>query len=86
MDQMDKESANQTSEASVTPAPPTGAAPTAAAVPAKAASSAPLRLDDVVRQVKAELVGAQDRGSEFNPYDCRLGNPNRDVWGKRRRA
>jgi hypothetical protein len=83
---MDKESANQTTEASVAPAPATGPAPTAAAVPAKVASNAPLRLDEVVRKVKAELVGAQDRGTEFNPYDSRLGNPNRDVWGKRRRA
>jgi hypothetical protein len=83
---MDKESANQPAEASVTPAPAAGPAPTAAAVPAKAAANKPQRLDEVVRQVRAELVGAQDRGSESNPYDSRLGNPNRDVWGKRRRA
>jgi hypothetical protein len=64
------------------------AAPAATAAPAAAkAAPAPVphRLDEVVRQVKAQLVG-QERRRGANPYDSLLGRPSHDVWGIRKRA
>jgi len=49
-------------------------------------ATVPERLDEVVRQVKAELVSGHERRRGSNPYDSELGRPSRDVWGNRKRA
>jgi hypothetical protein len=96
---MDNESTYPRQRVSVTPesAQPPAAAPRAAASGPAAAvmpsedSAGPaasrLRcLDEVVSRVKLELERGQERQRGANPYDSRLGRPNRDVWGTRRRA
>lgn len=82
---MDNESTATGTADTLTPA--ATAAPAAAAAPAVKAAPAPAphRLDEVVRQVKAQLVG-QERRRGSNPYDCELGRASRDVWGTRKRA
>lgn len=65
--------------------------PTAAATAAPAAAKAPPapephRLDEVVKQVKAQLLSGHERRRGSNPYDSQLGRPSRDVWGTRKRA
>lgn len=65
------------------------AAAGATAVPAttKAAPPpVPNRLNEVVRQVKAELLSGHERRRGSNPYDSQLGRASRDVWGTRKRA
>jgi hypothetical protein len=81
---MDNES-NATATEEITT--PVAAAATAVPATAKAAP-APVanRLDEVVKQLKAELVSGHERRRGSNPYDCQLGRPSRDVWGTRKRA
>jgi hypothetical protein len=60
---------------------------TAAPAAAKAAPApAPHRLEEVVKQLKAELISGHERRWGSNPYDSQLGHPSRDVWGTRKRA
>lgn len=62
---------------------------TAPAAPAAAKAPpppVPHRLDEVVKQVKAELISGHERRRGSNPYDSQLGRPSRDVWGSRKRA
>jgi hypothetical protein len=62
-------------------------AATAAQAPAKAPPAPlPHRLDEVVKQIKAELISGHERRRGSNPYDSQFGRPSRDVWGKRKRA
>lgn len=80
---MDSESKTSVTEETFTVAAPAGApAPAAKAAPA----SVPHRLDEVLKQVKAELLSGHERRRGANPYDSQLGRPNRDVWGTRKRA
>jgi hypothetical protein len=80
---MNRETTDSRSEGSVATAPaPAPAATTAAS----AAASSTQRFDEVLRQVKAELLSGHERRRGSNPYDSRLGRPSRDVWGTRRRA
>ena len=58
----------------------------AAATPVSAAPAPANRLNDVVKQVKAELISGHERRRGSNPYDSQLGRPSRDVWGIRKRA
>jgi hypothetical protein len=74
---MDNESKATATEDTATPA---------ATAPAKAAPPLPHRLDEVVKQVRAELVSGHERRRGSNPYDSLLGRPSHDVWGKRKRA
>jgi len=76
---MDNESKATATE--VTPA--ATAAPAAAKAPP---APMPHRLDDVVKQVKAQLISGHERRRGSNPYDSQLGRPCRDVWGTRKRA
>jgi hypothetical protein len=65
------------------------AAPEAATAPVvvKAApASLPHRLDEVVTQVRAQLITGQERRWGSNPYDSQFGRPSHDVWGIRNRA
>lgn len=59
-----------------------------AAPAAVKAQPAPLphRLGEVVKQVKAQLIGGHETRGGANPYDSQLGRPSRDVWGIRKRA
>ena len=83
---MDNESKATGTEDTLTPAATAAAAATAAPTLVKPAPPpVPHRLDEVVRQVKAQLVG-QERRRGANPYDSQLGRANRDVWGIRKRA
>jgi hypothetical protein len=75
---MDNESKATATQDSATPAV---AAPATAAAP-----PLPHRLDDVVKQVKAQLVSGHERRRGSNPYDSLLGRPSHDVWGIRKRA
>ena len=59
------------------------AAPAAATAPP---APVPHRFDEVVKQVKAQLLSGHERRRGSNPYDSQLGRPNRDVWGTRKRA
>ena len=78
---MDEESKATTTEAALAAA--AEAAPgTASTTPAAALH----RLDEVVRQVKAELISGHERRRGSNPYDSELGRPTRDVWGSRKRT
>jgi hypothetical protein len=60
------------------------------AAPQNVAAPPQPRLDEVRDRVKVELVkdgfGPDERSRGFNPYDGRLGQTKRDVWGTRRRA
>jgi hypothetical protein len=58
----------------------------AAATPVTAAAAAASRLNEVVKQLKAELISGHERRRGSNPYDSQLGRPSRDVWGIRKRA
>jgi hypothetical protein len=54
------------------------------------AAAPPHRLHEVLKLVKLELVskrdGSRERGRGCNPYDAKLGRPDRgDLWGRRRR-
>jgi hypothetical protein len=54
------------------------------------AAAPPHRLHEVLKLVKLELVakgdGTRERGRGCNPYDAKLGRPDRgDLWGRRRR-
>ena len=83
---MDNESKDTVTEAIATSGAPAPAA-TAAPPAAKAAPAPePNRLDEVVKQLKAELLSGHERRRGSNPYDSELGRPSRDVWGKRKRA
>jgi hypothetical protein len=74
---MDNEPKATVTEDSATPA---------VAAPAAAAPPLPHRLDEVVKQVKAQLVSGHERRRGSNPYDSLLGRPSHDVWGIRKRA
>ena len=81
---MDNESKDTATEDISTPGAP---APAAAPAAAKAAPApVPNRLDEVVKQLKAELLSGHERRRGANPYDSQLGRPSRDVWGTRKRA
>jgi hypothetical protein len=56
----------------------------------QASTPAPQRKQQVVRNLKAELISALVANDEnargCNPYDNKLGRSARDVWGRARRA
>jgi hypothetical protein len=56
----------------------------------QASTPAPRREQQVVRNLKAELISALVANDEnargCNPYDNKLGRSARDVWGRARRA
>jgi hypothetical protein len=86
---MDNEPNTTAMEEAAAPAATGTATATATAAPAAAkAPPAPLpnRLNEVVKQLKAELISGHERRRGSNPYDSQLGRPSRDVWGIRKRA
>ncbi len=62
------------------------AAPAAPAAVNSPPAPVPHRIGEVVKQVKAQLIGGHDTRGGSNPYDSQLGRPSRDVWGIRKRA